>query len=119
LAIRIKRRNGLEIGRQQFMQRPVPSRRPHPLDALMPFAAAARFGPGKVIAAGAGVGIDDAKGRGLLAQMQQHAGEHAVLVNVGKTAGMKGVAIIHHAKPRLPLANPLRCVEARLQRSLL
>ena len=77
------------------MQRPAPSRRPDPLDALMPFAAAARLGPEKVVAAGAGVGIDDAKGRGLLAQMQQHAREHAVLVNVGKIAGVKGVAIIH------------------------
>jgi hypothetical protein len=39
--------------------------------------------------------IDHAKGRGLEAQMQQHAHKNRVLVDVGKIAGMKCVAIIH------------------------
>jgi hypothetical protein len=41
------------------------------------------------------MGIDDAKGRGLEAQMQQHAHENAVLVDIGKIAGVKRMAIVH------------------------
>ena len=35
---------------------------PDPRDAVAPFAAAGRFGGKKVVAAGAGMSVDDAKG---------------------------------------------------------
>ena len=41
------------------------------------------------------MGVDDAEGRRLRAQMHQDANEHRVLDDVGKIAGMKGVAIVH------------------------
>ena len=50
---------------------------------------------GEIVDAGAGMGIDDAK-RGLLVlQIGEHAHQHDVLDDVGKTAGMKGVTIVH------------------------
>ena len=60
-----------------------------------PLAAAARLGAGEIIAAGAGMGIEDAERRRLRAQMQQDAHEHRVLEDIGEVAGVKGVAIVH------------------------
>jgi hypothetical protein len=41
------------------------------------------------------MGVDDAEGRGLGAQMDEDARKHGVLEHVGKAAGVEGVAIIH------------------------
>ena len=98
------------------MRRPGFARSPNPLDALMPFAAAGCFGAEKVITARSGVGIEDAKGRGLGPQMQKHAHENAVFVHIGKIAGVKSVAIIHQPpKERSATARPEsdpECVQA-------
>ena len=95
LATGVQRRHHVEVRLDQVVHRPGFARSPNPLDALMPFAAAGCFGAAQVIAARSGVGIDDAKGRGLEPQMQKHAHENAVFVHIGKIAGMKSVAIIH------------------------
>src|SRR5215831_20771179 len=74
-------------------------RRAHePVDPLAPFAAAPRLLSGEVVAAGAGMGFDDAEGRGLAAQMHKDAHEHRVLHHIREIAGVKGVAIIHGRK---------------------
>ena len=44
--------------------------------------------------------VDHPKSRGLAAQMVEHAGQHDMLVHVGKIAGMKGVLIIHRLRFR-------------------
>ncbi len=41
------------------------------------------------------MGVDDAEGLILGAQMDEHAGEHRVLEHVGEIPGMEPVAIIH------------------------
>src|SRR5262244_3209251 len=69
-----------------------------PVDPLAPFAAALRLLCGEVVAAGAGMGVDDAEGRGLAAQMHEDAHQHRVLDHIGEIAGEKGVTIIHGRK---------------------
>jgi hypothetical protein len=49
------------------MHRSAPARLPKTRDTIVPFAAAPRLGVVKVVAAGASMGIDDAKGRGFQA----------------------------------------------------
>jgi len=41
------------------------------------------------------MGVDDAEGRRLLAQMHENAHQHRVLDHIGEIAGVKVVAIIH------------------------
>jgi len=41
------------------------------------------------------MGVDDAEGRRLGAQMEQDAHQHRVLEHVGEAAGVEGVAIVH------------------------
>jgi hypothetical protein len=60
----------------------------------MPFAATLGFGAGQIVDAGTGMSIDDAKRRGLLAQVMQDSAQDGVLENVGEAAGMEGVTII-------------------------
>src|SRR5262249_56414769 len=69
-----------------------------PLDPVAPFAAALCLLAAKVVAAGAGMGVDDAKGRGLLAQMHEDAHQYCVLDHIGEIAGVKGMAVIHGRK---------------------
>ena len=95
LAVRIERRHRVEIRRQQRIDLGSPSRGEDARDALAPLAAAKRLRAEKIVTAGSGMGVDHAKRRRLEAQMRQDARQHRVLVNVGETAGMKRVAIIH------------------------
>ena len=101
LAVRIERGDGVEIGREQICAASCRRRLPDALDALAPFAAAARLRAEKVVAAGAGMGIDHAKSRRLVAQVREDARQHRVLVHVGEVAGMEGVPIIHRFASRL------------------
>jgi hypothetical protein len=48
--------------------------------------------------------VDDAERAGLLAQMDEHAGEHDMLEHVGEIAGMEGVTVIQNAAPFLSAA---------------
>src|SRR5205085_1103228 len=64
-------------------------------DSRPPFAAALRLLAGEVIAAAAGMAVDDAKGGRLLLQIKQDAHEHDVLDDVGEIAGVEGVAVVH------------------------
>jgi hypothetical protein len=41
------------------------------------------------------MGVDDAEGRGLGAQMDEDAREHDVLEHVGEAAGVESVAVVH------------------------
>src|SRR5207302_4519300 len=50
---------------------------------------------GEVVKAGAGMGIDDAESGRLVAQVHEDAHHDRMLDNVGKAAGVKGVAVIH------------------------
>src|SRR5262249_19689211 len=43
------------------------------------------------------MGVDHAERRRLLAEMHQDAGEHRMLENVGKVAGVEGVTVVHRA----------------------
>jgi len=72
-------------------------RLPDPRNPVAPFAGASWFRPGKVVTAGARMGIDDPKRCRLEPQMRKHAAEHGVLVHIGEIARMKGVAVIHGA----------------------
>ena len=58
---------------------------------------AARLRTGKVIKSRSRVGIDDAECRRLFVQIDEHARENCVLENVGETAGVKRMAIVHLA----------------------
>jgi hypothetical protein len=40
------------------------------------------------------MGVDHAEARRLAAQIGEHAAEHGVFEDIGKTAGVKGVAIV-------------------------
>src|SRR5262249_23348411 len=71
-----------------------------PRNPLAPFATSRGLRPGKVVTAGAGMGIDDAKGGRLEPQIREHTPEHSVFVNVGEVAGMKNVAVGHGSTPR-------------------
>ena len=41
------------------------------------------------------MGVDDAEGLFLGAQMNEHAGEHRVLEHIGEITGVETVAVIH------------------------
>ena len=73
-----------------------------PADAVAPFLRLAGLGAGEIVAAGAGMGVDDAEGRRLVAQMHQHAAQHRVLDDVGEISGVIGVAVVHRARCRCP-----------------
>src|SRR5207253_6733787 len=64
-------------------------------NAGAPLAAAARLIAGQIVAAGAGMAVDDAKRRRLVLQMREDAHQHDMLDDVGKAAGMKGVTVVH------------------------
>src|SRR4029077_15625137 len=87
--------NCLEIGREQPTDLGLEWRRKQAADALAPFAGAARFPPGQAGQAGSGVGVDDAERAVLFPQMRDDAGEHRVFDDVGETAGMERVAVVH------------------------
>ena len=75
----VERADHVEIGRQQRGHRRRQRRGREPLDAVVPFAAAARLRTGQVVEAGAGMGVDHAERRRLVAQIMQNAAEHRVL----------------------------------------
>src|SRR5580698_4396125 len=68
---------------------------PEAFNAILPLTAAARFGGCEVVPARSGMGVDDPEGGRLVAQMNEDAGEHGVLVHVGKISGVKGVLVVH------------------------
>src|SRR5439155_280946 len=75
----IEGRERIEIRGEQGA-RPLPDRcRQQPGDACAPFAAAEGLWPAEIIEAGAGIGVADAEGSRLPAQMHQHAHQHGVL----------------------------------------
>ena len=92
----------LEIGRQQRRHRRGQIGRQKPLDALVPFAAAVRFPPGKIVEPGAGMGVDHPERRGLGAQIMQDAAKHRMFEHIGEITGMKSVAIVQRALSRVP-----------------
>ncbi len=49
----------------------------------------------EVVEARAGMGVDDAERSRLVVQMREHASKHGVLHDVGKVAGVIGVAVVH------------------------
>ena len=53
----------------------------------------------EIVAAGAGVGVDEAERRLLLGEIDENAGEDRVLEDVGEIAGVKGVAVVHRLGP--------------------
>ena len=57
----VERRDDVEIGSEETLRAQPAATPPDPLDAAAPFAAARWLRPGKVVAAGAGMGIDDPK----------------------------------------------------------
>ena len=63
------------------------------------------------------MGIDHPERRRLAAQMHQDAGEHRMLDDVGGTAGMKGVAIIHRSRrSRFQRDKSVNCLPAAAHR---
>ena len=93
--MRIEGPDDVEIGLDQRQRGFRKSRLHHPRDAGQPFAAAARFVAGEIVDAGAGMGVDDAKGGRLFLQIDQDAHQHDVLDDVGEAAGVKGVTVVH------------------------
>ena len=49
----------------------------------------------KIISARPRMGVDDAEGLFLGAQMDEHAGEHRVLQHIGEISGVEAVTVIH------------------------
>ena len=93
---RIECRHSVEIGGEHTARRLGDSRIKQPANAVAPFPAARRLRPGEIIEAGTGMGVDDPKGRRLLAQMHEQARQHGMLENIGKIAGVKSVTIAEH-----------------------
>src|SRR6185437_14099727 len=62
------------------------------------------FIAGEIIAAGAGMAIDDAKRGRLVLQMNENTHQHDVLDDVGEVAGMEAVTVVH-GKVGGPLRN--------------
>ncbi len=60
-----------------------------------PFAAAPGFIAREIVAAGAGMAVDDAKRGRLVVQVGENAHQHDMLDDVGKAAGVKGVTVVH------------------------
>ena len=87
--------NRVEIGRKQPTRLLADRSGDEPLNALAPFEAARRLRTVEIVAAGAGMGVDDAERRRLGAQVHQNADQDRMLDHIGKVAGVKGVAIIH------------------------
>ena len=44
------------------------------------------------------MGIDDAEGGGLVAQVHEDSYQHRMLDDIGKAAGVKGMAVIHGSR---------------------
>src|SRR5262249_53564543 len=96
----IEARDDVEIGghelrhvrRQPLLRK---ARRRDAPDTVAPFPGATRLGSGKVVATAARMGVDDAERRRLAAQVQENAGEHRMLDDVGEIAGVKSMAIVH------------------------
>src|SRR5262249_39788744 len=77
-----------------------------------PFAGAARLRAGAVRAAGAG------RGRGrLLAQVQQDAHQDGMLDDIGETAGVEGVAVVHGAWRTVMARSKQRIASSEWKRS--
>ena len=66
----------------------------------------------EIVAAGAGMGVDDAERRRLGAQVHQNADQHRVLDDIGEVAGVKGVAIIHGRNSWTQIHGVKRCQSA-------
>ncbi len=62
---------------------------------MFELAGLARFDAGEVVAAGAGMGVDDAEGRFFFAKMLQHQGQGGMLDHIGEIPRVIGVTIIH------------------------
>src|SRR6185437_11398146 len=67
---------------------------------LMPFAAARGLAAAEVVNSSAGVRVDHAKRRWLAAQIVENPAEHDVLEDIGETAGVKGMTIVHRIEIR-------------------
>ena len=72
--------------------------RPEQADAALVFTVLLGVAAEQRIAAGAGVGVDEAIALVLRAEMAQHQHQDQVLEHVGVVAGMKGVAVGEHGE---------------------
>ena len=98
-ARRIEGCDRVEIGREQRAQRRVELALHQKLDAVAPFQSLAGLHAAEIVEARAGMGVDDAERRRLVAQMCQHAAQRGVLHDVGEVAGVIGVSVVHRARP--------------------
>src|SRR5262249_48750185 len=116
----VQRRNDIEVRLDQVVRGPARACPPNPLDALTPLIAPRCLGTAQVVPPRPRVRIDDTKGCGLEAQVQQKTHQHAVFVHIGKITGMKSVAIIHEppkARSATPAPDETRMHEGFLIRS--
>ena len=88
-------RNHIEIRLEQCLHGRCDRCRKKPLDAGVPFAAAARFLASEIVETRARMRVDHPKGGGLGEKMSENARERRVLDDVGEVAGVEGVTVVH------------------------
>ena len=112
-----------QVGRDQAGRGIRQNRADEPADPVAPLTGAARFFAGKIVKPLPAMGVDHPERGDLVAQMHENANDDDVLIDVGKTAGVKGVAIIHRAARRCTVSpaspRPRQIGDARSKRAVL
>ena len=90
-------RDRVQIGSEQRARSACNAGAQEPFDAVAPFSAAGGFGSGEIIKTRSGMGVDHPIGRRFPAEMDQEAGQHRMLDDVGKIPGVKGMTVVHRA----------------------
>ena len=91
--------DGVEIGRKQRLRLSLRGCRNQPRNAVVPFRAAARLRTGKIVEAGACVGVDHPEWRRLGAQMHENPNKDRVLDHIREIPGVERMAVVHGKPP--------------------
>jgi hypothetical protein len=95
------RANGFQIRAQKLGDRLGRPSHENPPDPLAPFRRALRLRARQIESARPGVSVDETERAFLAGQMNEDTGQDGVLEDIGKIAGMKGVAIVDRYDPSI------------------
>ena len=99
-AVGVVRADGFQVGREQVRNRLRRRRFQEPRDPVAPFRRAPRLRALEVITPCARVGVDEAEGRVLAPEVDKNARQERMLDDIGETAGVKAVTVVHRLKAR-------------------
>jgi hypothetical protein len=91
----VQRPHGCQIGLEEGRGGPGGRMQDEPADAARPLAGPLRLRARQIVAAGAGMGVDDPQRCILALQIEEDACQHRMLEHVGGAAGVVDVTVVH------------------------